>query len=200
MNAATSHPLAAAYLHDLELLLRDLDPSARAEVLSGVREHLTAARRAGRHKRTGPGSPDRARLAPEHCRGGVRRPAIDDRGCAGALQMAGRGCMCAERRRPGVPGPDLLSSSGGAEILLAAPLFLLPWAAIVALSMLSPVWTQRQKATSICLGPATLLCLALLATVLVAIFGPSPVNAVPVLALFGTSAWILVRLGRHAMR
>lgn len=93
-----------------------------------------------------------------------------------------------------------ISTSGGAEILQVAPLFLLPWAAMVALSMLSPVWTQRQKATSICLGPATLLCLVLVTAAFGAIFGHSPITAIPVLALFGTSAWILVRLGRRALQ
>lgn len=42
MTAETTHPLAAAYLRDLELLLHGIEPGERAEVLAGVREHLDA--------------------------------------------------------------------------------------------------------------------------------------------------------------
>ncbi|NNM46540.1 HAAS signaling domain-containing protein [Knoellia koreensis] len=58
MTAPTTHPLAAAYLHDLELLLHGVEPGERAEVLAGVREHLEGA--------VGPGASDdevRAALA-----------------------------------------------------------------------------------------------------------------------------------------
>ncbi|GAB3433483.1 hypothetical protein GCM10027517_00450 [Phycicoccus ginsengisoli] len=58
MTADTTHPLAAAYLRDLELLLHGIDAGERAEVLAGVREHLDAV--------TGPGATDddvRAALA-----------------------------------------------------------------------------------------------------------------------------------------
>ena len=40
MSAHTTHPLADAWLRDLELLLHGIDPGERAEVLAGVREHL----------------------------------------------------------------------------------------------------------------------------------------------------------------
>jgi uncharacterized membrane protein len=40
MNQHTTHPLVAAYLEELERLLAGIDPGDRAEVLSGVREHL----------------------------------------------------------------------------------------------------------------------------------------------------------------
>lgn len=58
MTAETTHPLAAAYLRDLELLLHGIEPGERAEVLAGVREHLDAV--------TGPAARDdevRAALA-----------------------------------------------------------------------------------------------------------------------------------------
>jgi hypothetical protein len=58
MTAPTTHPLAAAYLRDLELLLHGVDPGERAEVLAGVREHLEGT--------TGPNASDddvRAALA-----------------------------------------------------------------------------------------------------------------------------------------
>lgn len=42
MTAETTHPLAAAYLRDLELLLHGIEAGERAEVLAGVREHLDA--------------------------------------------------------------------------------------------------------------------------------------------------------------
>jgi len=43
MTSALSHPLVSAYLHDLELLLRGVEPGERAEVLGGVHEHLDAS-------------------------------------------------------------------------------------------------------------------------------------------------------------
>ncbi|MFC8501962.1 hypothetical protein ACFUC1_06350 [Pedococcus sp. NPDC057267] len=47
MTAETTHPLADAYLRDLELLLHGIEPGERAEVLAGVREHLEAGAGAG---------------------------------------------------------------------------------------------------------------------------------------------------------
>lgn len=200
MNAATSHPLAAAYLHDLELLLHDLDPGARAEVLGGVREHLAAA--------VGPDATSeqvRAALTALGSPQSIAEEAYADQPStrvAAPMPPTWHAVIACALNGVGLAYLALISfsTSGGADVLFAAPLFLLPWAVVVALSMLSPVWTQRQKVTSICLGPATLLCLALITAVFLAIFGPSPINAIPVLALFGTSAWILVRLARHAMR
>ena len=43
MTPHTIHPLIAAYLAELERLLADIDPGERAEVMSGVREHLDSA-------------------------------------------------------------------------------------------------------------------------------------------------------------
>lgn len=43
MTSALSHPLVSAYLRDLEMLLRGVDPGERAEVLAGVHEHLDAS-------------------------------------------------------------------------------------------------------------------------------------------------------------
>ncbi|MGB7979790.1 MAG: hypothetical protein WCF36_03230 [Candidatus Nanopelagicales bacterium] len=39
----TTHPLVAAYLEELDRLLAGIDPGDRAEVMSGVREHLDTA-------------------------------------------------------------------------------------------------------------------------------------------------------------
>lgn len=43
MSQSTTHPLAAAYLEELDRLLAGIDPGERAEVMSGVREHLEGA-------------------------------------------------------------------------------------------------------------------------------------------------------------
>jgi hypothetical protein len=43
MTPSTTHPLIATYLDELERLLADIDPDERADVLSGVREHLDTA-------------------------------------------------------------------------------------------------------------------------------------------------------------
>jgi uncharacterized membrane protein len=40
MSTPVSHPLVGAYLRDLEMLLHGIEPGERAEVLSGVHEHL----------------------------------------------------------------------------------------------------------------------------------------------------------------
>ncbi|MFW5475101.1 HAAS signaling domain-containing protein [Knoellia sp. CPCC 206450] len=42
MTPATTHPLVAAWLRDLDLLLHGVEPGERAEVLAGVHEHLDA--------------------------------------------------------------------------------------------------------------------------------------------------------------
>jgi uncharacterized membrane protein len=43
MSQSTTHPLVAAYLQELDRLLAGIDPGDRAEVMSGVREHLEGA-------------------------------------------------------------------------------------------------------------------------------------------------------------
>lgn len=43
MTEHATHPLVEAYLNDLEALLTGLGPGERAEVLSGVREHIEVA-------------------------------------------------------------------------------------------------------------------------------------------------------------
>jgi len=43
MTPYATHPLIAAYLEELERLLGGIDPGERAEVMSGVREHLDGA-------------------------------------------------------------------------------------------------------------------------------------------------------------
>jgi uncharacterized membrane protein len=201
MSAATSHPLAAAYLRDLELLLHGLDPGARAEVLAGVREHLSDA--------LGPdadgnqvqaalselGSPQS--IADEAYAG--QRAAVPVVAPAPSRWQAVVACAL---NGAGLAYLLLLSWAGvsGIDFLGVVPLFLLPWVGVVALTTVSRVWSPRQKATSIVFGPALLLCLALLGAALLATIGPSPVNAIPILAIFGSSAWILVLLVRQALR
>lgn len=200
MNAATSHPLAAAYLRDLEMLLHGLDPGARAEVLSGVREHLTAAvgpdatRDQVRAVLTELGSPQ---SVADEAYADQPSPTV-----AAAVPSRWQAVVACALNGAGLAFLALFSVSaiGPAGILSAASMLLLPWTVVVALSTLSPAWTSRQKLTSISLGPATLLGLAMLVTVLLAVLGPSPLNAIPALALFGTSAWTLIHLGRQAMR
>lgn len=43
MTQHTTHPLVSAYLEELDRLLAGIDPGDRAEVLTGVREHLDSA-------------------------------------------------------------------------------------------------------------------------------------------------------------
>lgn len=43
MTQRTTHPLVSAYLEELDRLLAGIDPGDRAEVLTGVREHLDSA-------------------------------------------------------------------------------------------------------------------------------------------------------------
>jgi uncharacterized membrane protein len=201
MSAATSHPLAAAYLRDLEMLLYGLDAGARAEVLTGVREHLSDAL-----------GPDASTDEVQAALGELGSPQsiadeayADERAVPVAAPRPSRwqAIVACALNGAGAAYLLLLSWAGvsGIDFLALVPFFLLPWVGVVAaLSTMSPVWTPGQKATSIALGPALLLCLALLSGVLLAVIGPSPVNAVPVLALFGASAWILFRLFRQALR
>jgi hypothetical protein len=54
MTQHTTHPLVSAYLEELERLLAGIDPGDRAEVMSGVREHLDSALRGlGSHDHVG---------------------------------------------------------------------------------------------------------------------------------------------------
>ncbi len=206
MSAATSHPLAAAYLRDLEMLLYGLDPGARAEVLTGVREHLSAA--------LGPqaGSDQvQAALAELGSPQSIADEAYADRPAATTVAAAPspspspprwQAVVASALNGAGLAYLLLLSSAvvSPVDLLGVIPVFLLPWVAVVALSALSPAWTSRQKARSIGLGPATLVGLALLGGAFLAVFGPSLVNVIPVLAVIGASAWILVRLVRQALR
>ena len=201
MSAATSHPLAAAYLRDLEMLLYGLDPGARAEVLTSVREHLSDA--------LGPdASSDQVQAALSEL-GSPQNIAdeayADQRAAPVAAAPAParwQAVVASALNGAGLAYLLLLSWAGvsGFSFFAVVPPFLLPWVGVVALSTMSAVWTPRQKATSIALGPALLLCLALLSAALLATIGPSPVNAVPILATFGSSAWILVLLVRQALR
>jgi uncharacterized membrane protein len=202
MNAAISHPLAAAYLRDLEMLLHGLDPGARTEVLTGVREHLSIA------------------LGPD-ADGDQVQAALAELGSPQSIADE----AYADQRPTGPPAPSLppprwqaitasaLNGAGlaymalissvalsPADVLGAAPMFALPWVAVITLSLVSPAWNARQMGTSIGLWPATLLGVALLGGASFAVFGPSLINVIPVLAVFAAAAWILVRLARQGMR
>lgn len=200
MNAATTHPLAAAYLRDLELLLHGLDPGAREEVLSGVREHLTAA--VGLQA---PSAQVQGVLTELGSPQSIADEAYADQPSTGAtapVPSRWQAVVACALNGVGLVFLALASTwmSEPSGILYLASALLMPWAVVVALSMLSPVWTARQKATSVALGPATLVGFALLISAFLAVLGPSPVNAIPAVAIFGASAWILVRLGRVVMR
>lgn len=205
MNAATSHPLAAAYLRDLDLLLYGLDPGVRAEVLAGVREHLGDA--------LGPDATSeqvQAALAELGSPQSIADEAYADRPALTAMPapapaLSGlpprwQAVVACALNGAGLAYLLLLTWVGasGADLFGVLVLFVLPWVVVVALSVMSPVWTTRQMATSIALVPATLLGLALLTGLLLTAVGPSPVNAIPVLALLGASAWVLARLARQA--
>ena len=48
--------------------------------------------------------------------------------------------------------------------------------------------------------PATILALSLVVWLMMSLIGPHIINLVPTLAVLGTASWVLVRLGRSALR
>ncbi|MBR7744763.1 hypothetical protein KC207_15810 [Phycicoccus sp. BSK3Z-2] len=201
MTAAIDHPLAAAYLRDLELMLHGLDPLSRTEVLEGVREHLAAA--------LGPepsGEQVRAVLADLGPPASIADEAYADR--------PPRTVAPAEPARwPAVVASTLngiglllfvpllfVRATSPSELLLGIPVLLLPWVVIAVLSAMGAVWTTRQKATSAALGPTTLVAVVLLTQAFFVVLGPSPVTWLPVAVVLGASGTILYRLSRRALR
>ncbi|GGB83413.1 hypothetical protein N798_05210 [Knoellia flava TL1] len=202
MTPATTHPLVAAWLRDLELMLHGVEPGERAEVLAGVHEHLDAT--------LPPGSTD----------ADVRR-VLADLGSPESVAdeaYAGRPPLAVTPSHPGSPLPAMVAVAvnalcivllllpvlfgalHAAEILMALPIVALPWVVVSVLTATSTRWTSREKAAAIGLLPATILALSLVVWLMMALIGPHIVNLVPTLAILGTASWVLVRLGRSALR
>jgi hypothetical protein len=179
----TTHPLIAAYLRELDGLLAGLGPGERAEVVTGVREHIDSAL-AGRPD---PGSREvqgvLAELGPPE--------AVADEAYAG-LPTAG---TAAPRRRPGLEQPwvpvavaTLLTltllgmvstsvsmagySGSGADVspTIAFPtltfillvMFSLLWVPASLLATMSSCWSPRQGRELALLAPAAATALTLL--------------------------------------
>ena len=199
MSPQTTHPLVDAYLRDLELLLRGVEPSERAEVLAGVREHLDG------------------RLGADARDADVRQ-ALDALGPPQHIAdeaYAGRSTTSA----PPVPTWHAITATGvnavglafASLLLLVRPhpseflfigwIYALPWLLAVATSAMSPAWRTLDKAASILLFPLVVICLAVMTGILQATLGAGHPGTyvVPVVVLLG-GAWALVSLLRRALR
>ncbi|GAA4110929.1 hypothetical protein GCM10022415_04900 [Knoellia locipacati] len=204
MTPATTHPLAAAWLRDLELLLHGVDPGERAEVLAGVHEHLDASLRRDaseddvRRVLTELGSPQ----------------SVADEAYAGRPATV----VVPSPRRPASPWTAVLATAGNAfalllllplvtfgisaasSLLFAFPVFVLPWLVVCVLTAMSARWNPREKAISALVIPTTVVAVTLVIGIMMALIGPHPVNLVPTLAVLGAALCVLVRLGRSALR
>lgn len=194
MTSHTTHPLTAAWLRDLELLLHGIDPGERAEVLAGVHEHLDGS------------------LRPDASDDEVRRVLADlgspqsvaDEAYAGratsrlgaSLSSTGLGVAASCINAVGIALVTLLSWSVAAplEIVAVGALFVVPWIINVVLSSLTSGWTTKQRVASALLFPATTVAYAAVGEVMVRVFGPSLVNVIPMVLLLGGASWVLLRL------
>lgn len=201
MTAPTTHPLAAAYLRDLELLLHGVDPGERAEVLAGVREHLEGAVGSG-------ASDDKVRAALAEL--GPPQDIADE-------AYAGRSAAAPTAPRPvprwqaltacalnvvgiALAAFSLLVASGPGGILLRGTAWALPWCATVALSFMAPAWDRRDQWWSALIYPAWVATSAGLVALLTVTIGPSVFSLIPMAALLGFFVWRLVKLARAAAR
>lgn len=202
MTPATTHPLVAAWLRDLELMLHGVEPGERAEVLAGVHEHLDVT--------LPPGSTDadvRRVLADLGSPESVADEAYAGRPPGGPAQVA-RPSAWPAALAIAVNAlclvlllvPVAFGALHAAEVLMALPIVALPWFIVCLLTSTSTRWTSREKAASMGLLPATILALSLVVWLMMSLVGPHLINLVPTLAILGTASWVLVRLGRSASR
>ncbi|MGB7982014.1 MAG: hypothetical protein WCF36_14635, partial [Candidatus Nanopelagicales bacterium] len=188
MTLPRPHPLAAAYFDELDRLLAGIDPGDRAEVMSGVREHLDGALGGRNDVSDDDVRAALAELGPPHA---VADEAYADRSSAAIPPAPRAGPMS----RVWVPivvviaqvtallfvliivggfstvstvivdGVEVSAELTGNPLLgsLAAVLFTLPlWAAVALLVGLSPLWVGREKLAVVLLIPASALLMGVL--------------------------------------
>ena len=205
MTSAVTHPLVSAYLRDLEMLLRGIDPGERAEVLAGVHEHLDASLPPSasddevRRALAELGSPQSvadeayAGRSPQPTPAPTRPlPSAWPALAATVINAAGMGLTLLLSIFGGAMGPH------PAEILFGFGLLFLPWVAVCVLSAASQTWSSRDKATSILLLPAFQIALAAVVGIMMWLVGPSFLHLFPTLVLGSGAVWSLVRLARAA--
>lgn len=202
MSTPVSHPLVGAYLRDLEMLLHGIEPGERAEVLAGVHEHLEvslgpdASDADVRHTLAELGSPQSVADEAYAGRPPLPMPSLRRASPWTGMLAVGINAAC-------IAFLVLIVSSSAAhasEVAFGAVVFLLPWVAVCVLSSMSNTWDGRQKLTSSLLFPMTAIVLTVVIWVMLALVGPHIVNLVPVLVIVAVAAWLLVRLGRSALR
>lgn len=184
-----THPMVGAYLNELDRLLAGIDPGERAEVLSGVREHLVGAL-AGRTAVTDEDvrgvlaelGPPQAVADEAYAGRGTgaaptgTRPSVMTRSwvpvVVAVAQLIGLLMACLT-----VGGSSAMVSTNivdGVEVsseLTGSPLWLIPavfvltlplWATVAVLVSVSPLWVGREKAAAMLLIPAAAVLLGVL--------------------------------------
>ena len=204
MTSAVTHPLVSAYLRDLEMLLRGIDPGERAEVLAGVHEHLDASLPPSasdddvRRALAELGSPQS--VADEAYAG---RPASASAPVASREASSWTAIVATSLNAGCVLFMVLLiatSTAHPAELAFSFVVFFLPWMVICVLTGLSGTWSHREKIRSILLLPATLVVLTLAIWIALTMLGPHVINLVIALTVVGVAGWQLVKLARSTTR
>lgn len=206
MTSALSHPLVSAYLRDLELLLRGVEPGERAEVLAGVHEHLDASMAPG-------ASDDQVRRSLAEL---VSPQSVADEAYAGRPAPAS---AAPPQSRPNPWPAQIANVINGLSLLLLALLtllrvmgsgataphsiewiffgatFAIPWLLLVVLTSFTDAWGSGDKVRSILLYPMTLVTLAV-ATWLVGLAQFDVLGVLAALLVLAGGVWILIRLIR----
>lgn len=200
----THHPLVAAYLRDLELLLHGLAPTERGEVLLGVRDHFEEALDADPSE--------------EQVRAAIAElgPAVDIADEAYAAGRAPGSTVVFAAPHPRwtssraavwtvavLIGLSLLAISFG---MFTSPMHLLPvvlfvvpffplWVPAVVISLMTRAWTPREKVMLLAAFPGLPVAAGLLSMV---VFHDLVLMVVS-LAAMGGAWYLLIMLVRRAL-
>jgi hypothetical protein len=186
----TTHPLVASYLEELDRLLAGIDPGDRAEVMSGVREHLDTALPGSDPVTDDDVRAALAELGPPHAVADEayagRPPAVVPPGprvgpmsrvwvpilvvilqviaLLFVLIIVGGFPAVTSASVNGVTDPESAELTGNPLFgSLAAIMFTLPlWATVALLVGLSPLWVGREKAAEALLIPGAALLMGVL--------------------------------------
>lgn len=228
MTPPVTHPMIGAYLQELELLLAGIEPGERAEVLSGVREHLDGAL-AGRSPigdqdvlavlaELGP-----AQLVADEAYAGRAagtvvagpKPGVMSRAwvpmLAAVLQVVGLLIACLTAGGSPMVSTNSVDGVTVSTELTGTPLWLvvavivmtLPlWVAVAVLVGPSPLWAGRGKPAMLLLIPGAGVLLGVLPQLGYWLLGVNGVYAgtwaALALVLLG-GGWLLLRLTRRAL-
>ena len=229
MTPPVTHPMIEAYLTELDRMLAGIDPAERAEVLSGVREHLVGAL-AGRTAVTDEdvrsvlaelGPPQAVADEAYAGRGSATapsapKPGVMSRGWVPVVVAVAQGIGLLMACLTVGGGSVSVSTSvvDGVEVsseLTGNPLWLIPavlvltlplWATVAVLVGVSPLWVGREKAAGMLVIPAAAVLLGVLPLIGYAMAGINGVFVgawVALAVVLLGGGWLVIRLTRLAL-